>query len=57
MTAGIVLSALGLLSLLWLSPATHYVPLILLAELIEGFGTGLGGPPILQTALRGRAAG
>jgi hypothetical protein len=28
------------------------LPLILVAELVEGFGTGLGGPPILQTALR-----
>ncbi len=56
-TAGIALSALGLLALLWLSPASHYLPLILLAEVIEGFGTGLGGPPILQTTLRGvRAA-
>lgn len=52
-TSGIVLSALGLLPLLWLSPASHYAPLILGAELIEGLGTGLGGPPILQTALRG----
>jgi len=52
-TSGIVLSALGLLPLLWVSPASHYWPLILGAEVIEGLGTGLGGPPILATALRG----
>ena len=52
-TSGVVLSALGLLPLLWLSPASRYWPLILGAEPIEGFGTGLGGPPILATALRG----
>jgi hypothetical protein len=27
------------------------VPLILSVELIEGLGTGLGGPPILQISL------
>lgn len=38
--------------LLWLAPASHYLPLIFAATLIEGLGTGLGGPPALSTALR-----
>jgi EmrB/QacA subfamily drug resistance transporter len=50
--AGLVLSAAGLLPLTVLTPASHYLPLILVAEIIEGLGTGLGGPPILQTSLR-----
>jgi predicted MFS family arabinose efflux permease len=52
-TAGILLSAGGLIPLFWLSPNSHYVPIVLFAEIIEGFGTGVGGPVILQTALRG----
>jgi EmrB/QacA subfamily drug resistance transporter len=51
-TAGILLSAGGLLPLLGLTARSHYLPLILIAELIEGLGTGLGGPAILATALR-----
>ncbi len=50
--AGIVLSAAGLLSLVGLTPASRYLPLILTATIIEGIGTGLGGPPMLQTSLR-----
>jgi len=50
--AGLILSAAGLLPLIWLSPTSHFFPLILLAELIEGLGTGVGGPAILSTALR-----
>jgi EmrB/QacA subfamily drug resistance transporter len=51
-SAGIALSAIGLLPLLGLTPTSHCLPLIVLAELIEGIGTGLAGPPILATALR-----
>ena len=50
--AGIVLSAAGLLPLVGLTPASRYLPLILTATIIEGIGTGLGGPPMLQTSLR-----
>jgi predicted MFS family arabinose efflux permease len=50
--AGIVLSAAGLLPLVSLTPASRYLPLILTATIIEGIGTGLGGPPMLQTSLR-----
>jgi EmrB/QacA subfamily drug resistance transporter len=50
--AGIVLSAAGLAPLIGLTPASRYFPLIFAATLIEGLGTGIGGPPILQTSLR-----
>ncbi len=50
--AGIVLSAAGLLPLVGLTPASRYLPLILTATIIEGIGTGIGGPPMLQTSLR-----
>ncbi len=52
-TAGIVLSAAGLLPLLALTPSSHYLPLIFVATFIEGLGTGLAGPSALGTALRG----
>jgi hypothetical protein len=52
-TAGIVLSAAGLASLIGLTPASRYFPLIFAATLIEGIGTGLGGPAILRTVLAG----
>jgi EmrB/QacA subfamily drug resistance transporter len=51
-TAGLVLSAAGLLALLGLAPASHYLPLIFVAEIVEGLGTGLGGPVILNTSMR-----
>jgi MFS family permease len=51
-SAGVVLSAAGLLPLLGLTPTSHCLALIVAAELIEGIGTGLAGPPILATALR-----
>jgi EmrB/QacA subfamily drug resistance transporter len=51
--AGIVLGAAGLLPLLGLTASRDCIPLILLAEVVEGLGTGLAGPPILGTALRG----
>ena len=51
-SAGVVLSAAGLLPLLGLTPSSHCIALIVLAELVEGIGTGLAGPPILATTLR-----
>lgn len=50
--AGIFLSAAGLALLIGLTPASRYLPLIFIATIIEGIGTGIGGPPILATALR-----
>jgi EmrB/QacA subfamily drug resistance transporter len=50
--SGLALSAAGLLPLLGLTATSHYLPLILIAELIEGLGTGLAGPAILGTTLR-----
>jgi EmrB/QacA subfamily drug resistance transporter len=50
--AGILLSAAGLAPLVGLTPASRYFPLIFAATIIEGIGTGLGGPPMLQTSLR-----
>ena len=52
----------GLLPLIWLTPGSHYLPLILIATIIEGLGTGIAGPTALVTALRAsclrrRAAG
>jgi EmrB/QacA subfamily drug resistance transporter len=51
-SAGVVLSAAGLVPLLGLTPSSHCLALIVLAEVIEGIGTGLAGPAILATALR-----
>jgi EmrB/QacA subfamily drug resistance transporter len=51
--AGLVLSAAGLFPLVGLTPTSRYLPLILTATIIEGIGTGLGGPTMLQTSLRG----
>jgi predicted MFS family arabinose efflux permease len=50
--AGIMLSAFGLLPLLGLTAGSHSIGVIVLAELIEGIGTGLAGPAILSTSLR-----
>ncbi len=50
--AGIVLSAAGLLPLLGLTAGAHSIGLILVAEVIEGIGTGLAGPAILAASLR-----
>jgi MFS family permease len=46
------LAAAALLPLLGLTPTSHRLALIVLAEMTEGIGTGLAGPPILATALR-----
>jgi EmrB/QacA subfamily drug resistance transporter len=51
--AGLLLSASGLAILVGLAPGSHYFPLIFVAEIVEGIGTGIGGPAILQTTLRG----
>jgi len=51
-TAGIGLSALGMLPLLGLTAGRQSISLIILAELVEGIGTGLAGPAILSTSLR-----
>jgi len=50
--AGIIGSAAGLAPLIGLTPASRYLPLIFAATIIEGIGTGIGGPPMLQTSLR-----
>ena len=49
----IVIEAAGLVPLSWLTPASGYLPLILAATLVEGFGTGIAGPTALNLALRG----
>jgi EmrB/QacA subfamily drug resistance transporter len=49
----IVAEAAGLLPLIWLTPHSGYWPLILVATLIEGIGTGVAGPTALNLALRG----
>jgi hypothetical protein len=48
-----VIEAAGLIPLAWLTPHSGYLPLILLATVIEGLGTGIAGPATLNTALRG----
>jgi EmrB/QacA subfamily drug resistance transporter len=55
--AGIALSAAGLVPLAGLTPARHYFPLIVAATLIEGLGTGIGGPAMFQASLRAVLAG
>jgi hypothetical protein len=45
--------AAGLVPLAWLTTASGYLPLILAATIIEGFGTGVAGPVTLGIALRG----
>jgi uncharacterized YccA/Bax inhibitor family protein len=52
-TTAIVIEAAGLVPLIWLTPHSGYLPLILIATAIEGIGTGLAGPTTLNTALRG----
>jgi MFS family permease len=52
LSASIVIEAAGLLPLIWLTPGSHYLPLILISTIIEGLGTGLAGPTALSTALR-----
>ena len=52
-TAAILIEAAGLVPLVWLTPHSGYLPLILLATVVEGIGTGLAGPVTLSLALRG----
>jgi MFS family permease len=52
-TAAVVVEAAGLAPLIWLAPHSGYLPLILVAAVLEGIGTGLAGPTTLNTALRG----
>ncbi len=52
-TAAVVIEAAGLVPLIWLTPHSGYLPLILVATVVEGIGTGLAGPTTLNTALRG----
>jgi len=51
--ASIVIEAAGLIPLIWLTPGSRYVPLVLTAIIIEGLGTGVAGPATLNTALGG----
>lgn len=52
-TVSIVVEAAGLVPLIWLTPHSHYLPLVLLATIIEGVATGVAGPATLNTALVG----
>jgi len=52
-TGSIVVEAAGLVPLIWLTPHSHYLSLVLLATIIEGVGTGVAGPATLNTALVG----
>jgi EmrB/QacA subfamily drug resistance transporter len=47
----IVVEAAGLVPLFWLTPSSHFLPLVLAATVIEGLGTGVAGPATLNTAL------
>jgi EmrB/QacA subfamily drug resistance transporter len=49
----VLVEGAGLVPLAWLTPHSRYVPLILLATLVEGLSTGVAGPATLSTALRG----
>ncbi len=49
----IVVEGAGLVPLFWLTPHSHYLPLVLLATIIEGVGTGVAGPATLNAALAG----
>jgi EmrB/QacA subfamily drug resistance transporter len=51
-SGSIVVEAMGLVPLIWLTPGSHYLPLILTATIIEGLSTGVAGPAALSTALR-----
>jgi predicted MFS family arabinose efflux permease len=51
--AAVVVEAGGLVPLIWMTPHSGYLPLVLLATAVEGIGTGLAGPITLNTALRG----
>jgi len=50
-TGSLVVEAAGLVPLIWLTTRSHYLPLIFLATLVEGLGTGVAGPATLNLAL------
>jgi EmrB/QacA subfamily drug resistance transporter len=52
LTVAILIEAAGLVPLIWLTPRSGYLPLILTAIVVEGIGTGLAGPVTLNLALR-----
>jgi EmrB/QacA subfamily drug resistance transporter len=52
LSASVVVEAAGLVPLIWLTPGSHYLPLILTALIMEGLGTGVAGPTALATSLR-----
>jgi EmrB/QacA subfamily drug resistance transporter len=52
-SGSIAIEAAGLVPLIWLTPHSDYLPLILAATLIEGLGTGIAGPVTLNIALHG----
>jgi hypothetical protein len=56
LTPGLLLLAAGLVLLSQLTPDTAYAPLILVAELVLGFGAGLNGTLAIYAALSGTAA-
>jgi hypothetical protein len=51
-TGSVVIEAAGLVPLIWLTPASRYLPLILTATIVEGLATGIAGPTALNIALR-----
>lgn len=51
MAGSIVIEAAGLVPLIWLTPSSGYLPLILAATVIEGLGSGVAAPAVLNTAL------
>ena len=56
-TVSVVAEAAGLLPLIWLTPHSGYLPLILAASIIEGLATGVAGPATLNITLRAVPAG
>src|SRR6202453_5022182 len=53
LAGAIAAEAAGLVPLIWLTPHSHYLPLIFIATLVEGLATGIAGPVALSTSLRG----
>jgi EmrB/QacA subfamily drug resistance transporter len=53
MAGSIVIEAAGLIPLIWLTPISTYIPLVLAATVIEGLGTGIAAPVFLNIALGG----
>ncbi|MCL2655623.1 MAG: MFS transporter [Coriobacteriia bacterium] len=53
----VFLSGLGLLPLAFLTAGPWFWPLVIIAEVIEGIGTGLGAAPTMSTTLLGVGVG